>query len=190
MGARLILDIGEVLLKREYDYFAKFITWAEALALGRRLQRVGSRTPRPLLRRSGRLSVSCEGQGRMWSVSPGLGSAEINPELSEHHQSADNTEPTIILSSQSLQHQPEGVEEQRCCLFLTKCIVCYWQFCVNLKNNKNQYWFMTLWLALGGSHESGLPWLPSAGNCSQITGRVSLKADWILLSEPGAITTW
>ena len=74
----------------------------------------------------------------------------------QNHQSADNTEPTIILSSQSLQQQPEGVEEQLCCLFLTKCIVCYWQFCVNLKNNKNQYWFMTLWLELGGSHESGL----------------------------------
>ena len=49
------------------------------------------------------------------------GSAEINPELSQHHQSADNIEPTIILSSQSSQQQPGKVEEQLCCLFLTKC---------------------------------------------------------------------
>ena len=65
MGARLILDIGEVLLKREYDYFAKFITWAEALALGRRLQRVGSRTPRPLSDEGDEGSLSGDGKGRM-----------------------------------------------------------------------------------------------------------------------------
>ena len=77
-----------------------------------------------------------------------------------------------------------------CCLFLTKCIVCYWQFCVNLKNSKNQYWFMTLWLAGAGWKSWEWLVLPSAGNCSQITDRVSLKAGWILLSGPGAITTW
>lgn len=82
------------------------------------------------------------------------------------------------------------VEEQLCCLFLTKCIVCYWQFCVNLKNSKNQYWFMTLWLAGAGWKSWEWLVLPSAGNCSQITDRVSLKAGWILLSGPGAITTW
>ena len=54
-----------MLLKRKYDYFAKFITWAEVLAPGRRLQRVGSRTPRPLSDEGDEGSLSGDGKGRM-----------------------------------------------------------------------------------------------------------------------------
>ena len=72
------------------------------------------------------------------------GSAEINPELSQHHQSADNTEPTIILSSQSSQQQPGKVEEQLCCLFLTNVSLLLAVLCKSEKWQKSLLVYDTL----------------------------------------------
>ena len=179
-----------MLLKRKYDYFAKFITWAEVLAPGRRLQRVGSRTPRPLSDEGDEGSLSGDGKGRMWSVRPRLRISRDQPWAIWASSACRQHSAHYYLVFSVFTGTRGQAEEQLWYLFLTKCIVCYWQFCVNLKNSKNQYWFMTLWLAGAGWKSWEWLVLPSAGNCSQITDRVSLKAGWILLSGPGAITTW